>query len=92
VPVLAPILWARSGANDFDRRRGKVYFVVITTVMLGRVTCMGIEKETDFQEQLGSLVEEAYENGVDVRGGWPVRVNEEDVPDWDVEIVALSSD
>ncbi|MFW5919760.1 MAG: hypothetical protein ACOCSF_06150 [Halanaeroarchaeum sp.] len=53
---------------------------------------MSIETETDFQERLESLVEEAYENGVDVRGGWPVQVNEEDAPDWDVEIVALSPD
>jgi len=50
---------------------------------------MSIETEADFQAAIEDLVREAYANDVDVLGGWPIQT-EEDVPDWDVEIVVLS--
>lgn len=49
-----------------------------------------IATEAAFHDRLTAVVTEADENGVDVEGAWPVLTEEDDVPDWDLEIVALA--
>jgi hypothetical protein len=43
----------------------------------------------DFHEALRTLVIEAASNGVDVRGGWAIRADDDDDPAWDPEIIEL---
>lgn len=49
-----------------------------------------IDTEEQFHERLRELVVVASTNEVDIGGGWPVLTDDADVPDWDVEIVALN--
>ena len=50
---------------------------------------VGIDSEADFHDALHEILVAATANGVDVRGGWPIRTDGGDTPDWDLEIVEL---
>ena len=43
----------------------------------------------EFNESLTDLMRTAYENGVDVEGGWECR-NRTENPDWDVVILEIT--
>jgi hypothetical protein len=43
----------------------------------------------EFNESLTELVRSAYENGVDIEGGWECR-NPSENPDWDVMILEVT--
>ena len=49
-----------------------------------------IASERAFHDRLRCVVREAAANEVDVEGAWPVLTDEDDLPDWDLEIVALA--
>ena len=48
-----------------------------------------IATEAAFVEALQALLVEAYENGIDVEGGWECR-NGADNPDWEAVIVEMT--
>jgi hypothetical protein len=48
-----------------------------------------IVSEEDFERALRRILVNADSNGVDVRGGWPIRTNSDVAGDWDLEIVEL---
>lgn len=47
-----------------------------------------MERIEEFQNQLRSLIVEAFEAGIDVEQHWACRT-EADGPDWDVQIVRV---
>lgn len=49
-----------------------------------------ITSSSAFREALSELLAEASENGVEVRGGWPVTGTGDESPTWDVEVTPLS--
>jgi hypothetical protein len=55
----------------------------------GKDSHSGISTGEDFHEALRTLVIEAASNGVDVRGGWAIRPDDDEDPAWDLEIVDL---
>lgn len=47
-----------------------------------------VTSRTELNEALKSLLSRAYDNGVDVEGGWDCR-NGPDYPDWDIVITEV---
>lgn len=50
----------------------------------------GPTTDSEFNDQLGTLIRRAHGNGVDVEGGWAFRTEHEDRPDWGVEIYEVT--
>lgn len=50
----------------------------------------GPTTEREFDDKLGSLLERARRNGVDVEGGWDFRSDRDEIPDWGVEIYEVT--
>lgn len=51
---------------------------------------LDITESQDFRDALRDLLVTAYENDVEVNGGWPVTPETDGPPAWDVEITPLS--
>lgn len=49
-----------------------------------------IDTEAALQRELARTLTEAASNGIDVEGAWAVETDYADLPDWDLEIVALT--
>lgn len=48
-----------------------------------------INSEEALEQALREIIVEADSNGVDVRGGWPIRTDSDFFGGWDVEVVEL---
>ena len=43
-----------------------------------------------FTEHLQLVLENGYQNDIDIEGGWSIQGSSADLPDWDVEIWRLN--
>ncbi|MFC7044624.1 hypothetical protein ACFQH6_03615 [Halobacteriaceae archaeon GCM10025711] len=53
-------------------------------------TSREVTDEAAFDAALGRLLRTAYRNDVTVRGAWDCRTDAADLPDWDVQITAVT--
>lgn len=50
----------------------------------------GPTTKQEFTSRLDSLLRSAHRNGVEIEGGWAVRTDETNQPDWGVEIYEVT--
>ena len=50
----------------------------------------GPETTSEFEESLGLLISHASNNGIDIEGGYAIRNEDAEPPDWGVEIYEVT--